>query len=210
MLDACRAFALATKFEVTAPGDTAAGRVNGYAEMRAHEVASGGALTAGDAVTIPEGGRSARPRFNVVYGDMFAAANRGDAEALKAAVAQLHALQNDVVASAGHEHSMNPSERIRSEVMVQEGDALQLIAAGKRTEGIAILETAMRGEQTMPLEFGPPVVPKPPAELLGDQLLAASRAVEAAAAYRTALERTPGRTAAVEGLSRAQKVLDSR
>ena len=205
MLDACRVFAFQPKFEVTAPGDTAAGRVNAYAEMRAHEVASGGTLTAGDTLTVAEGERSARPRFNVVYGDMLAAASRGDAEALKAAVAQLHALQNDVVASVGHEHSMNPSERIRSEVMVQEGDALQLIAAGKTAEGLAILETAMHADQTMPLEFGPPVVPKPPAELLGDQLLAAGRPAEAATAYRTALERTPGRTAAAEGLARAQK-----
>ena len=205
MLDACRAFAFEATFAVTAPGDTAAGRVNSYAEMRAHQVANGGALTAPDAVTIPEGERSARPRFMIVYGDILAAAKRGDAEALKTAVGQLHALQKDAVAAVGHEHSMNPSERIRTEVMVQEGDALQLIAAGKRAEGIAMLEAATHAEQTMPLEFGPPVVPKPPSELLGDQLLAAGRAADAEAAYRTALERTPGRAPAVEGLARARK-----
>ena len=204
-LDACRVFAFETKFEVIGPMDTAATRINEYADMRAHQVASGGTLTARDAVTIPDGERSARPRFTVAYGDMLAAVQRGDAEGLKATVAQLHALQKDAVASIGHEHAMNPSERIRFEVMVQEGDALQLIAAGKRSEGLAILEAAMHAEQTMPLEFGPPVVPKPPAELLGDQLLAAGRPAEAVAAYRTALERTPGRKAAVEGLARAKK-----
>jgi cytochrome c-type biogenesis protein CcmH/NrfG len=56
----------------------------------------------------------------------------------------------------------------------------------------------------MPFEFGPPVVEKPTYELLGDELLAAGRAAEAVTAYRTALERTPGRTASVEGLARAK------
>src|SRR5260221_1778852 len=204
-LDACRVFAFETKFEVTAPGDTLSGRVNSYAEMRAHAVASGGGLTASDAVTIPDGDRPAKPRFMIAYGDMLGAFQRGDAEALKSAVGQLHALEKDVVASIGHEHSMNQSERIRTEVKVEESDALQLIAAGKRAEGIALLEAATHAEQTMPLEFGPPVVPKPPSELLGDQYLAAGRASDAMAAYRTALERTPGRTPAVEGLARAQK-----
>ena len=57
----------------------------------------------------------------------------------------------------------------------------------------------------MPIEFGPPVVPKPAAELLADQLFAAGRAAEAAAAYQSVLERTPGRKPALEGLRLAQK-----
>lgn len=55
----------------------------------------------------------------------------------------------------------------------------------------------------MPFEFGPPVVPKPSRELLGDLLLAAGREEEAAEAYRAALRRAPGRTPAVRGLERA-------
>ena len=116
VLDACRAFAFEAKFEVSGPGDTAAGRVNDYADMRAHQVASGGALTERDAVTIPDGERSAKPRFVIVYGDMLVAFQHGDAEALKGAIAQLHALEKEAIASIGHEHSMNPSERIRTEV----------------------------------------------------------------------------------------------
>jgi hypothetical protein len=55
-------------------------------------------------------------------------------------------------------------------------------------------------ERAMPLEFGPPVVPKPAAELLAEQLAAADRLPDALAAYEAVLQRTPGRTVAVEGL----------
>jgi predicted negative regulator of RcsB-dependent stress response len=90
--------------------------------------------------------------------------------------------------------------------MVQQADALLLVAEGKRDEAIAMLEKTAKSETSMPFEFGPPVVEKPTYELLGDELLAAGRAGDAAAAYRAALERVPGRAAAVEGLRNAQKV----
>jgi tetratricopeptide (TPR) repeat protein len=96
-----------------------------------------------------------------------------------------------------------PSRAARIAVMAQQAEALQLIAAGRRDEALRLLEEAKRAEEAMPFEFGPPIVPKPTAELLGDQLLAAGRAEEAAAAYQDALRRTPGRVPAVAGLERA-------
>jgi hypothetical protein len=80
-----------------------------------------------------------------------------------------------------------------------------LILAGKRDEAVKVLEAAAKAERSMPIEFGPPVVPKPAAEMLADQLLAAGRAAEAAAAYQQVLDRTPGRRPALEGLLLAQK-----
>ena len=200
-LDACRASAFEAKFESAGEMDTYSGRIESFADMRAHQIASGGTLIAADNVTIPPGPELANARFTMAYGDVLA--SRHDAAALKAAVAHLHELQKDALASSEHYHSMNPARHIRAEVMVQQADALQLEAEGKRAESIALLERTVKSELAMPFEFGPPVVEKPTYEILGDELLAAGRAADAAAAYRMALERTPGRTSVVEGLARA-------
>ena len=210
-LDACRDSAFDAKFESAGPMDSAAGRIESFADMRAHQIASKGALTAADDVAIPDGPQFANARFLVAYGDVLVSAAHGDSAALKTAVIRLHALQQAALQSVEHQHSMNtmnPTFHIRAEVMVQQADSLQLAAEGKRAEAIAMLQKAAAAETSMPFEFGPPVIEKPTYELLGDELLAAGRNAEAAAAYRSALERTPGRTASVEGLARAQKVPD--
>ena len=201
-LDACRASAFASNFVAAGEMDTYESRFASFADMRAHQIASGGTLIAADDVAIPAGSEHANARFTMAYGDVLA--SRHDATALKAAVARLHALQEDATANAGQHHSaMNPSQRIRIEVMVEQAEALLLIVEGKRDQAIAMLEKTAKSETSMPFEFGPPVVEKPAYELLGEELLAAGRATDAAAAYRAALERTPGRAVAVEGLGRA-------
>jgi tetratricopeptide (TPR) repeat protein len=199
-LDACRASAFDANLEPSGEMDTHATRIDSFADMRAHQIASGGTLIAADNVTIPAGPEFANARFTMAYGDVLAA--RHDAAVLKAAVARLHELQKDALASSEHYHSMNPARHIRAEVMVQQADALELVAEGKRAEAITLLEKTAKSETSMPFEFGPPVVEKPTYELLGDELLAAGRAADAAAAYRMALERTPGRTTVVEALAR--------
>ena len=201
-LDACRASAFGSNFVSGGEMDSYSGRIDSFADMRAHQIASGGTLIAADDVAIPDGAEHANARFTMAYGDVLAA---HDPAVLKTAVARLHALQKDALASAEHHRSMNPSQRIRAEVMVEQADALLLVAEGKRNEAIAMLEKTAKDETSMPFEFGPPVVEKPTYELLGDELLAAGRMADAAAAYRSALDRTPGRTATVEGLRQAQK-----
>ena len=52
----------------------------------------------------------------------------------------------------------------------------------------------------MPAEFGPPAIPKPSYELLGDVLLRLGRKAEAAEAYRSALAAAPGRRLSERGL----------
>ena len=100
---------------------------------------------------------------------------------------------------------MSGGDDARKQIMVQEADALLLLASGKRDEAIAMLQKVAAAEQVMPFEFGPPPVPKPASELLGDVLLTAGRKAEAEKAYRDSLSRAPGRTASVKGLEMAKK-----
>ena len=181
-LEACRGFALRANEK---------NFFDEYAEMRAHHVATGHGLA--EAASIPE--EFVEARYALAYADALG----GSAEAL----ARLRALQPAVLAESADE--TNPSKRIRAEVMLQEAEALALIAQGKRNEALPILETAAKAERSMPLEFGPPVIPKPAGELYAEQLLLAGRAADAVAAYDLVFARTPGRTVAVEGSARARK-----
>jgi tetratricopeptide (TPR) repeat protein len=201
-LDGCRASALASNFVAAGEMDTYEGRFLSFADMRANQIASGGTLTAEDDIAIPAGPEHANARFTMAYGDVLAA--RHDPAALKAAVARLHALQPDALGRVEQHHSANPGRRMRVEVMAEQADALELIAEGKRDEALAMLEETAKSEIAMPFEFGPPIVEKPTYEILGEELLAARRAADAATAYRAALERTPGRAVVVEGLGRTR------
>jgi tetratricopeptide (TPR) repeat protein len=204
-LDACRASAFAETFVSGGEADTPMNRLREYADMVANHVAAGNALTSADALVIPKGVQAPGAQYTLTYAEALAAAQRGDAAAVSAAVGRLHAQEKDLQSALAERNASNPARRIRAEVMAREADALDLIAGGKRAEALPILEAAAKTESTMPLEFGPPIVAKPAAELLAEQLLAAGRAGEAEAAFRVVLERAPGRTVAVSGLQLAQR-----
>jgi hypothetical protein len=208
-LEACRASAFGEKFIPGAPGERQQYRLEEYATMRAHQIASGGALPPAD-VAFPNGVEAPLAQFTLAYADVLAAARRKDAAMLKSAAARLRSLRKAAVEAGDEGTAANPTARIAAEVMVQEADALELLIpsttdAAKRDEALKILEAAAQAERSMPIEFGPPVVPKPAAELFAEQLLAAGRAAEAASAYQSVLERTPGRKPALEGLHLAHK-----
>ncbi|HEY3055053.1 MAG TPA: hypothetical protein VGK31_03870 [Thermoanaerobaculia bacterium] len=183
MLDECQASAV---------GGSASGEP--FSEMRLLYVSSGGGNV--DPITIPDA--PAWAKFTIAYGDALAASHRGDADALNDAATRLRALQKE-------QDYKKPGVRERAGIIVQEVEALQLSAQGKKEEAIAILQKAAAAESVLPFEFGPPVIEKPTYELLADELLALGRAADAEKAYRTALERAPGRMPAVEGLRKAQK-----
>jgi tetratricopeptide (TPR) repeat protein len=202
-LDACRVSALTEPFVSAGPMDSRRGRFNEYAAMRAYHAASGLPLTHADQVTIPAGTELDKARFTVAYGDVLAAAHARDAGTLTSARGRMLALRDGLLAA--EKGSTNPTDRMTVEVMLQQAEALQLIATGKRAQALPILEAAADAERAMPLEFGPPAVPKPAAELLAEQLVAAGRTADAVAAYRAALARTPGRAVSVEGLQRIEQ-----
>lgn len=205
MLDACRAYAFPTEFVAGTATDTPAQRLGDYADMLANHAAGGQPLLAAESVTLPAGTSAPDAQFTLTYAAILAAAQRGDAKSLQPSLASLREQEKKLVADYAERGETNPGYRMRAEVMLQEGEALALITAGKRAEALPILVQASKAELAMPLEFGPPVVPKPATELLAEEHLAAGRATEAAAAFRSALERAPGRALSSAGLKVAQK-----
>ena len=77
------------------------------------------------------------------------------------------------------------------------------MADGRSEEGLKLLRTAADAERGLPVEFGPPALPKPSSELLADHLLKLGRKAEAATAYRATLAAAPGRRRALAGLKSA-------
>ncbi|HEU4886389.1 MAG TPA: hypothetical protein VFV49_00775, partial [Thermoanaerobaculia bacterium] len=75
-LEACRASAFAEKFVPGQPGEQQQYRLDEYAVMRAHQIASSTTLPPSDPVTIPSGVEAPQAQFTLVYGDVLAAARR--------------------------------------------------------------------------------------------------------------------------------------
>jgi tetratricopeptide (TPR) repeat protein len=65
------------------------------------------------------------------------------------------------------------------------------------------LREALALEESLPYEFGPPLVVVPSGELLGTVLLDEGRHDEAMAAFRATLAVAPGRASSLLGLARA-------
>lgn len=84
-----------------------------------------------------------------------------------------------------------------------QGEALSALADGRSEEGLKLLRAAADAERALPVEFGPPALPKPSSELLADHLLKLGRNAEALAAYRATLAAAPGRRRASAGLKSA-------
>lgn len=83
--------------------------------------------------------------------------------------------------------------------------ALMQRADGQRDSALAVLKQAGEIEQSLPVEFGPPMTLKPPHEAAGELLLEMARFADAEAAFTLALARTPRRTSSLLGLARALK-----
>jgi tetratricopeptide (TPR) repeat protein len=143
-------------------------------------------------------------RINLAYGEALTA--MADPARLQAAADRLHDAVKKLESrpfTAGSEAQQAQVLAI-AKLMDEEIAALALFTSGKTDAGFAALKLAVAKEVAAPMEFGPPAIPKPALELLGDLLLLAGRPVEAADAYSRALARTPGRTMVLAGLARAQ------
>src|SRR5581483_10176797 len=133
-----------------------------------------------------------------------AAARRLDTAGLNGAVAQVQHERQAFEKVLADRHEGARGYQMRAEVLDQEIRALVLLTENHGEEAIAVLREAASKEEAMPVEFGPPFVDKPAPELLGDVLAGMGRAADAAAAYESALRRTPNRAASIKGLARAR------
>jgi tetratricopeptide (TPR) repeat protein len=147
-------------------------------------------------VAAPTDWRPARASALFAAGE--AARRRGDRPAAEAALAAIRAL--GAGAGPGADAALAGAQ---VGVIGDELAGLLLVDAGHADEGISLIRAAAGRDESLPVEFGPPSVVKPPWELLGDQLLLAGRATEAQVAYTRALEIYPGRFRSLQGLARA-------
>jgi tetratricopeptide (TPR) repeat protein len=81
--------------------------------------------------------------------------------------------------------------------------ALLLLEERKEDEALALLRDAVRLEDAIPLEFGPPDVVKPTHELLGEVLFDLKETAESQREFARALALAPGRSRSLLGLGRA-------
>ena len=126
----------------------------------------------------------------------YAALKRGDRK-----LAEQIADSVDKYASADAGAMQNDPRVIR--IIALELRAALAAARGATDSAVAMILDAAKQGDALPVEFGPPFLPKPPHELAGEILLAAGRAAEAQREFTRALAQMPGRSRTLIGLARA-------
>jgi len=205
--DAAQALAACRKVALAAPAPSAS--VYDYdntlrasfAEMRAMQAVATGRWDPADDILLPQAGADFE-RFTSAYGRGLAAHAAGDGAGVKASAAELAGLRPRLIALLEKEKVSNPAFKTRLDVVAGQMAGLAQIRAGQTAAGLAKLKAAADQEAAMSFEFGPPMIEKPSHELLGDELARLGRNREAAAAYRVAVERAPGRRQSVAALAK--------
>lgn len=153
-------------------------------------------------MVLPDG-RYEFARFNMAYAKLLQSqANRADAQG---ALAQMKIRRTAIAAALPNELPDDRQLLPWIDRAVAQGEAVVLLASGKHAQGLEELRKAAEAEAALPIPYGPPVLQKPSAELLGEVLLAEGRKVEAAAAFRAALAAAPNRRLAAAGLEAATR-----
>ena len=197
MMDACRA--------ASADSPNAAG---GYAEMRLRYIID---VEQPSRESIADAGNTRRLsgipgayiQFKLDFATALDALRRGDTSL----AAPLIGRMNDARAMMGGDPMAKRMPEMVDAMAVQEDElrALMLLRRGSNDDAITLLRRAAAQEDALPFAFGPPEVPKPSHELLGETLLSLGRAVDARHEFELALERTPGRSLTLMDLSRASR-----
>ncbi len=89
--------------------------------------------------------------------------------------------------------------------MALELEALLALDAAQGDRALSLLQEAAAIEEGLPFEFGPPASLAPPHELLGEAAMELQRYDVALRAFHEALDFTPERAPALEGLAEAAR-----
>ena len=201
LIDACQKEAFADPASLNDPTVLGGTRnlITNWAEIAVrHGVDTGRWPTA----SLPEGSKLALARFRLAYAGILAA--RSSPAKVAASLQEMtrqRAIIGDVMAREWPDDDESLPWFDRA---VAQGEAIAQLASGRRDEGIRLLRNAAAAEAELPVPFGPPVLAKPSAELLGEELLAMGRKADAADAFERALAAAPNRRLAVRGLASAK------
>ncbi len=174
-------------------------RVFSYSDIALRRAIDVGGWADDAFIALPEG-KYLKARWMRSYGEMIT--GRGDLEKMRAALSQLSVLADAI--SAG-EDSLPDGEatfEAHREVALRQASGLEKLAHGDQKGGIDDLRLAAKMESALPVEFGPPAIPKPSYELLGEELEQLGMSNEARQAYEKALTLTPNRRLVNDGLKR--------
>ena len=134
-----------------------------------------------------------------------------DEEAARIELSKLDADINDAVVLSVEEglheddNATSEDDYLLATIIARQIDALLLFRDGNTDKAVELMASAADDEMSRPLYYGPPHVPKPSAELLGEMLLTLDRPEEAAVQFQYALERNTSKSQSLLGLARAQE-----
>ncbi|HUF80788.1 MAG TPA: hypothetical protein VMN03_06605 [Burkholderiales bacterium] len=103
------------------------------------------------------------------------------------------------------DNATSADDYLVSRIIAREVEALLAFHAGDVDRALAVLGEAIDDELGRPAYYGPPHVPKPADELMGEMLLALDQPEEAATMFEQSLARHTSRTLSLVGLARAQE-----
>lgn len=104
------------------------------------------------------------------------------------------------------ESATSADDHLVSRIIAGEVEALLAFHQGDVDRALELLGRSVEEETGRPPYYGPPHIPKPADELMGEMLLALDRPSEAAAMFEQSLGRHTNRTLSLLGLSRAQEM----
>jgi tetratricopeptide (TPR) repeat protein len=198
LVDACgtQAIAAAAKGEDNSALGAVRNPFNNWADIAVRHGVDTGQWPTSDLGVVRD--RALMGRFTLAYGKVLA--SRTDAAAVRAAVDQMKDYRAQIAAAMPTERPDDHESAAWLDRALAQSEAVMALASGDEERGIELLRAAAKAEAALPVPFGPPVLAKPSAELLGDELFASGRKDAAATAYRQALAAAPNRRRSVEGL----------
>jgi len=145
-----------------------------------------------------------------IFATGYAALLAGNREAALAAAARIEgrhsvAAEGHLCGQTGGYQDTSKNDLVVAEVLHKSLLAAIEIDRGAVPAGLALFDEATAAEESLPIDFGPPIIVKPSHEMYGEALLALGRPEEARVQFEKALERAPRRSLALAGLARATK-----